>query len=236
MIIGITERGDAGLDLSWKNKLFDGAILITKSPSNNFIKEVINHPLSDKLIIHFTCTGFGGSIIEPNVKNYKEIKKYIIKLSKHFNIDNMVLRIDPIIPTVKGQSLLNELLTYFKDCGIIRIRYSFIDLYPHVKERFYKKNINLPWTTFKPPRKAINEVLKIISKWEGEYEFESCAENTPHKLGCISDKDIKLMNLNGKLIGSANQRKSCLCPSNKVELLQSKTRCYNKCLYCYWKD
>lgn len=236
MIIGITERGDAGIDLSWKNKIFDGAILISKSPSDKFIKEIVDHSLSDKLIIHFTCTGFGGSILEPNVKNYKEIKKYVIKLSDEFNINNIVLRIDPIIPTTKGLMLVENILTYFKNSGINRVRYSFIDLYPHVKKRFKENGIKLPWKSFNPPIEFINNTLDLIKNWEGIYQFESCAENTPHKLGCISDRDIKIMKLSGNLNGKSCQRNLCLCPSNKVELLSNKKRCNNGCLYCYWRD
>ena len=66
------------------------------------------------------------------------MKKSFIGLSNNFDINNVVIRIDPIIPTVKGQIILQKLLTYFKDCGIKRIRYSFIDLYPHVKKDLKK--------------------------------------------------------------------------------------------------
>lgn len=65
--IGITEAGDAGLDLSWEDKLqnVDRAVLITKNITPEFIKLVIRN--KDKLIVHTTITGYGGTIIEPNV-------------------------------------------------------------------------------------------------------------------------------------------------------------------------
>ena len=44
MKIGITERGDAGIDLSWESKLkydaIDGAVLITKNITDRF-REVV---------------------------------------------------------------------------------------------------------------------------------------------------------------------------------------------------
>ena len=43
MRIGITERGDAGIDFMWEKKLsaVDGAILITKSLNKTFLQKVL---------------------------------------------------------------------------------------------------------------------------------------------------------------------------------------------------
>lgn len=52
--IGITEAGDAGLDLSWLDKLdaVDGAIVITKCVSPDFYDAVLSN--KDKLIVYVT--------------------------------------------------------------------------------------------------------------------------------------------------------------------------------------
>ena len=44
MKVEITERGDAGIDLSWKSKLnnVDGAVLITKNITNEFKNTVMS--------------------------------------------------------------------------------------------------------------------------------------------------------------------------------------------------
>ena len=65
--IGITEAGDAGLDLSWEPKLsaVDGAILITKCISPSFYDAVLRN--KDKVIVHATFTGYGGTVLEPCV-------------------------------------------------------------------------------------------------------------------------------------------------------------------------
>ena len=54
--IGITEAGDAGLDLSWVDKLndVDGAVVITKQITDSFINAALTN--QEKLIIHLTCT------------------------------------------------------------------------------------------------------------------------------------------------------------------------------------
>ena len=36
------------------------------------------------------------------------------------------------------------------------------------------------------------------------------------------------------LMGNKGQRKGCLCPQNKCELLSHKSQCQHGCLYCYW--
>lgn len=67
--IGITEAGDAGVDLSWVEKLdrVDAAVLITKCVSPDFFDAALEH--KDRLIVHATITGYGHSALEPNVTN-----------------------------------------------------------------------------------------------------------------------------------------------------------------------
>ena len=57
-------------------------------------------------------------------------------------------------------------------------------------------------------------------------------------LGSIeNNKDLKILNKNNlRFTGISKQRLGCLCPGNKLELLNHKYRCDNKCVYCYWKD
>ena len=64
--IGATDGGDAGLDLSWRDKMntVDGAVLITKRITPAFIEAVKDLP---NVVIHATCTGYGGTVVEPNV-------------------------------------------------------------------------------------------------------------------------------------------------------------------------
>lgn len=60
MKIGITERGDAGLDYTWATKLnqMDGVILITKNLSDKFIQTVKDcYDSYPNIIVHAGCTG-----------------------------------------------------------------------------------------------------------------------------------------------------------------------------------
>lgn len=232
--IGVTERGDAGLDLSWADKLYDTNIIITKNVNDKFIDKVLKH--KDKIILHITCTGFGGTLLEPNVPSYKLTLAQTMKLIKlGFPVEQIVLRIDPIIPTEKGIKLVDIVLGAFDILDIKRVRYSFLDMYPHVKERFKQAGIPVPYNSFTAPKKMIDNALQLIIKYEDRYEFESCAENTPHKTGCISEKDLEILGKNIEIVPGGLQRKGCLCLGNKKELLNNRGQCWHGCIYCYWK-
>lgn len=250
--IGITEAGDAGADLSWVQRLdeVDGAILITKRISPDFFDEVLKH--KDKLIIHATFTGYGHSVLEPNVPPPYEEFDAINTLVKHgFPKERIVIRIDPIVPTEKG---LNKALTVFKsfmDEGFNRFRISVIDMYPHARKRFKQANLPLPYgnNTFasKGQLLAVDKRLKrAVNYWIGkgyakeDLRIEACAEpglSVPIQCGCISDYDLRLLGLDAENADSSGyQRKHCMCYSGKTELLRNKHRCEHQCLYCYWRD
>ena len=77
--IGATDGGDAGLDLSWQDKMntVDGAVLITKRVTPAFIDAVKDLP---NVIVHVTCTGYGGTVVEPNVPKPKEQMEAALQL------------------------------------------------------------------------------------------------------------------------------------------------------------
>lgn len=246
MKIGVTERGDGGLDLSWVGKLdkVDGAIIITKNLTNKCINAIIEN--QDKLIVHCTCTGFGGTVLEPNVPEYKKQIEQLKKLiEKGFPISKVVLRIDPIIPTEKGLITAQTVLDYaMKEIeGISRVRISIIDMYPHVRKRFTDKKLPLPYgSNFAPFADMVMSVNNWVRENREKYdkvEFEACAEGKLHfciQRGCVSQYDALLLGLNvdAEEVKSIS-RVGCLCLSCKTELLNIKHPCEHNCLYCYWK-
>lgn len=234
--VGITERGDAGLDFSWVNKLLQINIIITKNLNDTTIEHLLNN--KNKIILHMTCTGLGATKIEPNVPKVSFTYSQIHKLIKHgFPVEQIVLRVDPIIPLkVVLKERIGMVLELFKDTGIKRVRYSFLDMYPHVKERLTKAGMNLPYTTFCCPDYMKQEALDLLKQYESIYEFEACAENTYHQLGCISQKDFNILGIKEEVEPVGFQRKGCLCIAGKTELLSNKKKCPHGCLYCYWKN
>lgn len=178
MKIGITERGDAALDQSWRKKLdkLDGIILITKAP--HLLGEI-----PPKSIVHCTITGCGGTDLEPNVAPPVVTLEAYHDLVNKYGGQRIVLRIDPIIP----------IEPYLSDAFIVRkeargrVRLSFMDTYPHVRKRFESAGINIPWEGLHAPyelRKEIfdkmqpcndgetlDDVTTITVKPDGTFEF-----------------------------------------------------------------
>lgn len=237
MKIGITEAGDAGLDFSWVDKLFNINIIITKHLTVQN-KTLINALLEnkDKVILHCTCTGYGGTKMEKNIPTPSEVHKGIQYLiQKGFPVSQIVLRTDPIIPTEKGIDRVKKVWDLFSDIGITRCRYSVIDMYSHTKERILAEYRKLPFSTFRAPEYMMEAVKNAVENYD-IYEFESCAENLPKQIGCVSKKDFDILGIPFENTKGGFQRNGCLCVAGKTELLNTKKRCPSGCLYCYWRD
>lgn len=236
---GITEAGDAGLDFTWSNKLLDGNIIITKhmTVANTKLQELLLEN-QNKIILHATCTGYGSTKMEPNVPKPTEIYDGIKKLIEQgFPVNQIVLRTDPIIPTKKGIERVSEVWNLFKDSGITRVRYSFLDMYKHTAKRIMDVYGKLPFEGFTAPKELIDNALATIDTFRDHYTFEACAEYLRDRVGCISQKDYEILGLDTSDIRIGGfQRQACACCTGKVELLTNKKRCPSGCLYCYWKD
>jgi DNA repair photolyase len=231
--IGITECGDAGLDFSWVDKLFDANIIISKSLNDTLIEKLVKN--KSKIIFHMTCTGWGGTTFEPNVPEADFTRDQFDKLIESgFPLQQVVLRVDPIIPIEHGIKRARYVLDIFKDSGIKRVRYSFLDMYEHVFKRFVDAGITPPYSTFTAPKYMINDIMDLLMDYD--YEFEACGEYTEHKIGCVSKKDLDILGVEIEQEGCSKQRKSCSCFGNKTQLIKGYTRCAHKCLYCFWRD
>jgi hypothetical protein len=238
--IGVTESGEVAFDLSVFDRLYLGNIIITKRLSDALIDKLVEH--QDSVILHLTCTGYGGTVVEPLVPTVEQTHGKFLKLiEKGFPIEHVVLRIDPIIPTPKGIQTALSVIKAFMNDGILRVRFSMMDMYEHVMERFNNQRIPMPYSKFHADYKSrmrVVNVMKYCSFFFG-FDIEACAEPSVESIPCLSYKDIDILGLKGivKLEGRSEQRKNCHCPSNKKELLVGlPSRCKHKCLYCFWRD
>lgn len=227
--IGITERGDPSLDKSWISWVSSGnpAILITKNPS--MITSMLRDISSPNVIVHATITGYGGTILEPNVPELETSLAGYKTLLETLGDDRVVLRIDPIILTEKGLHAAQNVL--FKALLINptpRVRISFLDMYDHVKIRFENVGLPLPYDTFHAPSEARWNAWKILG------EPELCGEPDMPNTPCISVIDCEILGVD-PVPNDFPQRTACGCLGNKHELLKTRKRCFNGCIYCYWK-
>lgn len=241
MKIGITEHGDIAFDNRWMKQFdeMDFNILISKSLPDDVGKQFMIDN-SNKIIFHATTTGYGGTVIEPTVPEFEKRLKDLDNFCENgFPKSHVVIRVDPIIPTEEGLNEAFGVIQTAYDMGFCRFRYSFIDMYEHVKNRFLNAGLKIPTVN---ERFMKSWIFNIQVVFEGvEVYFETCAEANEyipnhHKIGCISKRDLDVLGIIGGLGGTSNQRKNCLCPNGKTELLHHHGRCNFKCLYCYWQD
>jgi hypothetical protein len=234
--IGITERGDAALDLSWKKWVQEDkkpAVLITKDPRTLFL----HLEGRDNVIVHCTITGNGGTVLEPNVRPYTSALTGLHLIEGLLGIERVVLRIDPIIPYGKylGRAASvaeTAAIAYQKD---LRTRISFMDNYNHVKERWANAALApLPYDFHACIIDRMNAELRIRNALKPLPQPEVCGEPGFKCTGCISKLDCEILGVEPSK-GTSQQRKACACLSLKHELLKSKGRCAHQCLYCYWK-
>lgn len=251
MKIGITERGDASVDMSWAGvgglSGYAGAILITKSITDDFIENVLGQ--TKPIIVHATCTGWGGTKMEPGVPEYKTQLNQLKKLiDLGFPASRCVLRVDPIIPTDEGLDRVKSVLDYFisLDTGVTRVRVSLVDEYRHVKSRYMKNGVEPAYgCSFYPYYYQIAQVSDLLRLYDS-LKFETCAEDRLASMtvnvrsqGCVDLVDLDLMNIPHceGMYRNPQGRSGCHCLSVKSELLslKSSAKCPHNCLYCYWK-
>jgi hypothetical protein len=230
--IGLTERGDAGLDFSWMNKKhnYDGMILITKHLSYSLIERAANV----NAIVHATITGHGGSIYEPNVPPFQISKQYFHKLVEKIGPERIVLRIDPIIPTDSG--IAKAIFVYQQLHENMdkktRVIISFMDNYDHVKQRFVKAGL-------KPLDYFFHAPIELRQKMASYFpDAQVCGEPGFDCVGCVSIKDLEIFGIDIAKVDpkiGGFQREECRCLACKIEMLNNKRRCRSDCVYCYWK-
>ena len=227
--IGITERGDAGLDLSWLDKLktgkVDAAIAITKDP-----EKLLDIDIPDNVIIHCTITGL-PSFWEPSAPVTSNALDAYNELIDKYGGEKVVLRVDPIIPYNPYLAIALDVLR--KRRG--RVRISFLDAYGHIRDRYLKKSRYDfdKWNGLHAPLDVRLKVLEYLTNEVGELEI--CGEPGIECTGCVSAIDMNIFGFETEM-NMKGQRNYCACLAEKVELLSNRHPCKHNCLYCYWND
>ncbi|MBD5585172.1 MAG: DUF1848 domain-containing protein [Clostridia bacterium] len=254
MKIGITERGDAGIDFSWVDKVPDMnlTILVTKNLNIKFRDHVmLQHTLGRRLVVHATCTGWGGTFMEPNVPEYQaQLGNLRELIDAGFPKAQCVLRIDPIIPAsfdgIDGIDQARKVIAYARELGLLpgmRVRVSVVDEYRHVKDRLKKMGFGTIYPNDAKYAKS-EQMAKVrdLCLENPDVTFESCAEpylkaRNVTATGCVSEKDLSLFGLTPDTDNlNPQNRYGCLCLAGKHELLTNKRQCPHKCAYCYWRS
>lgn len=252
-MFGITENGDASMNYEWESTMLemDGSILITKKLTATFKNKVIEY-MHRPFIIHVSCTGYGKTVLEPNLDTYQHTIDEIHNLIHYagFPAERIVLRIDPIIPTEKGINLFENVFRYSREKipEVKRIRVSVMDMYPHVRKRFQNAGIPCPYGNgyFQASPAMFRDLNIKIEELKREFKdvsFESCCETklpATTAAGCVSAKEYEILGLDKPEETRKGQRTGCMCLGDKKDMLTFKynetgyNHCYG-CLYCYWQ-
>lgn len=246
--VGITEGSDPRFTDDWLmlDEFTDVTIVITKGlPTAKGRQKMLANP--SKYILHATVTGMGGTKHEPNVKKfYQQLQDVRDFIQQGFPHDHVIIRVDPIMPSVNGVELAKQVVTTAHNMGFNKFRYSFTDTYQHVKVTYAKANMFDKLAGFGIDLKEADAAAKVWFDFCTYMEkncgctFYSCAENIApkhHQVGCVSWLDAKICGVTKPLSGTVSkQRKTCLCDGDKIELLPHfRTPCHHNCLYCYWR-
>lgn len=231
-MIGITEQGDAALDLAWIQWVNSNkpAILITKDPLKLFKTLIKEYSILPNIIVHATITGLGGTDHEPNVPQYEMSLTGYRGLIQYLGKDRVVLRVDPVYPSEKGLKRASLVIAQHEET---RIRISFLDAYNHVKEKFRNKKMTPPPYKFHAPLETRQIMYRKLYKIANRH-IEVCGEPGFSCTGCISELDCKTLGVNPPT-KTSGQRPTCTCLAIKKELLSNKKPCFHNCIYCYWK-
>jgi DNA repair photolyase len=236
--VGITEGSDPSIETkNWQHWVFEQerpAILISKDPLQMF-KHLQNNATAN-IIIHCTITGLAKTALEPNIPSLESSIHGFFRLAKLFGPERVVLRIDPIFPYGK---FLAKAIGVHKEVSSkwekrysgtkLRVRISFMDMYPHVQARFAKLGVTIPWgNNFHAP------LARRSLVWRHLGQPEVCGEPEMAVTGCISDLDLDILGVKKRSTAVTGQRRACACLSVKREL-QPRGQCAFKCAYCYWR-
>ena len=223
MKIGVTERGDAGWDFSWYDRLaandylgddFDGVLLITKHLCSEFVTKALDlYHNGIPVVVHSTTTGWGHTAVEPGTHDYRtQLDNTKTLVDGGLPVENIVIRIDPIYPTPVGLKRVTEVIEYATQIGLLdpknapgrhaRLRVSVIDEYKHVKERMRARGFQpIYGDAFYAPERMMRDTAQMLRTMN--VPFEVCAENLLASMcpdlatvrGCVSEHDIELMGL-----------------------------------------
>lgn len=232
--IGITDTGDAGFQLDWAQRMdqVHGAILITRVLTPEFLQALT--PFPARVLIHVACSGYGGTVLEPNIPSLSWTRGRYTTLVETIRPEQTVLRLSPIIPTPRGLSVAETVLKAFGDSPVQRVRYRCLELFPGVVARLQAARLSDPYEGAAGPRPGqLLALHALLARWEQRFQFESCAEPDDRAVGCLSTRDAEPLGFDpGALTPGSPVRRFCRCPANRVELLAAPSKCGQACLHC----
>ena len=198
-----------------------------------------------QVYLHFTITGFGGTLIEPAIPEPYAALSQIKSLVKIFGEERIALRFDPIM-FFKEENKLKTNFDFFPyiveiadKFRIKKIIFSFIQYYPTVIKRLQRVGVEF----IDPPKnKKLSLARKLAKQIKNSYpKLYSCSQDFLtevkgiEKSRCIDAEYFsKIHPLGWKIEHKKDkgQRKECGCSQSK-DIGSYSMNCPRPCLYCY---
>lgn len=254
--IGINREIDASADLTIFQRLKPIMnVIITRDITNQlFVNELLKH--KHNIILHIIVSGYGSTPLEPYTPHPRTIFRAIqLLLAAGFPKEQIVLRIDPVIPNEQGCRGLELVLDIFaklriKRCRIRmlkmnknilgRVQWTYITSFCNFSNPYYNELENKVYAG--PSKAHMSRIYQILKKYESIYEFESCMrgffKDFPGipDLGCVSFKDFNVLGVkDADILKDFEKSDGCSCPVNAKELSNNRTQCRLKCVHCVHK-
>ena len=280
VLIGMTEWADAAyMYKKWMTALTDdvvqGLVLITKARFGDVERFSLQKPVrhddareqeigeflrthSNRVIVHFTITGMGGTYQEPGVPYvWDDQLKWANDFCDRFSFprEHVFIRVDPIIAEKFWIERAKEVIRLAAELGFRNVKYSWVDIKkylaayekhgkgPDLKTRYEQVGRPLPTDVQDADPELIRAfVYDFCDEMETKYgmRFSSCAEikyrQDKHRDGCVGYNTLKLLGLeHGYIEPDGKQRQECDCCPIKIEVSGRKwgTACTHQCRYCY---
>lgn len=269
-------KGESSCRLSFAGKSFclslediHTLVLWTKSPHNILYNKSLNKILNDfvenykgLIYLQLTVTGFGGSFIEYDIPNYKEVLSIIEKIFETNLIfpESIKLRYDPYLKIIKpnGYNITNmkselfeEVVSCFSSIGIRNYTTSEVDFinYPQVRRRIEGLGLNIVKPSKKESIDFIQEMEQICKKYDSFFSicYNPYISELVSRQGCIDGKlfnEIKNGRYNNNLLFAdvrlhnkvtKGQRPNCFCTySYDIGYSRGFTTCYKNQSGCMY--
>lgn len=159
---------DAFYNIDWtgsKETNYKDTIFITKTvPDKNTLKKLLN--FTQNPFIYITITGYGGTILEPDIPDWFNTLVQAEELKKTTGFQGLVIRINPIIPTEKG---IEKALKVFQTAiskGFDKFSYEMLQLTEETREKFQKNRLPMPPDISKANPLTLLKFKDKIDEWK----------------------------------------------------------------------
>ncbi|PKK90569.1 MAG: hypothetical protein CVV64_09430 [Candidatus Wallbacteria bacterium HGW-Wallbacteria-1] len=221
------------------------SLLLWTKDYRNLLKEPLASAAEtcDQTLVMLTITGLGGTLLEPEVPDYRVLLSDLAKLAEYLkNPERIIWRYDPLITvdSIEGMSfqnnpisnlrkeLFHEIASAMASVGVKKVITSIVSPYSKVLSRLG----SAPGPTNEQAVAFVNDILQDCRKLG--LTLSTCCSIPSHAGPCVDHRLLSFLHPGGEkapFSSKPSQRSGCLCDSS-WDIGWYRT-CPHGCLYCY---